>query len=89
VDWDRLGCPEPGGFAHRKDALTRRLLALRRDRPGLFAAGTLRVEEEDGAWRLVREAEEGQVVLSLAWTAAPGGAVSLDWLPSEGVQAAE
>jgi (1->4)-alpha-D-glucan 1-alpha-D-glucosylmutase len=89
VDWDRLGCPEPGGFAHRKDALTRRLLALRRERPGLFTEGTCRVEGDEGAWRLRRESGDGRLVLSLAWAARPGEAVSLDWTPAEGVRAAE
>jgi (1->4)-alpha-D-glucan 1-alpha-D-glucosylmutase len=89
VDWDRLAEPEPGGFAHRKDTLTRRLLALRRDHSGLFADGTVRVEGRDGSWRLVREGPKGRVTLSLNWGAAPGRAVSLDLsLPKE-VQAAE
>jgi len=88
VDWDRLGCPEPGGFAQRKDELTRRLLALRTEIPGLFAAGAVRVEGSDGAWRLWREGVEGRLVLTLAWrdAAAP---VTLDWLPNGAAQAAE
>jgi (1->4)-alpha-D-glucan 1-alpha-D-glucosylmutase len=89
VDWNRLGCPEPGGFAHRKDALTRQLLALRRDRPSLFAEGAPRVEGEDGAWRLVRDAPEGRIVLSLAWAARDGGAVTLELEPGGTAQAAE
>jgi (1->4)-alpha-D-glucan 1-alpha-D-glucosylmutase len=88
VDWDRLGCPEPGGFAQRKDALTRRLLALRRDRPGLFAPGTLRVEGDEGAWRLRREGPEGWVSLSLAWRAPEGGAMRLETGPEGSSQAA-
>jgi hypothetical protein len=90
VDWDRLGEPEPGGFAARKDALTRRLLALRTEHPGLFATGGLRVEGGEGAWRLVREGPEGRLTLSLTWEAArPGEALSLDWSPHEGIRAAE
>jgi (1->4)-alpha-D-glucan 1-alpha-D-glucosylmutase len=42
VDWDRLGCPEPGGWAAEKDALTRQLLALRAAHPDLFAQGAVR-----------------------------------------------
>jgi (1->4)-alpha-D-glucan 1-alpha-D-glucosylmutase len=89
VDWDRLGEPEPGGFAHRKDALTRRLLALRRERPGLFERGTLRVEGTEDAWRLLREGPEERVALTLDWRARPGEAVTLDLPWKEGMQAAE
>lgn len=90
VDWDRLGCPEPGGFAHRKDALTRRLLALRRERPGLFGPeAAVRVEGGEGAWRLLRVGPEGQARLTLAWGALAGEAVTLDWSPGEGARAAE
>ncbi len=89
VDWDRLGCPEPGGFAHRKDALSRRLLALRRDQPRLFAEGTLRVEGSDETWQFVREGPDGRIALSLSWVEGPGRAVTLDWALPEGVRAAE
>ncbi|WP_210528379.1 malto-oligosyltrehalose synthase [Rubellimicrobium arenae] len=88
VDWDRLGCPEPGGFAARKDRLTRQLLGLRAERPELLAAGSVRVEGTDDAWRLVRESGDGRVVLSLDWT---GGAqpVSLEWSSGTAMHAAE
>jgi (1->4)-alpha-D-glucan 1-alpha-D-glucosylmutase len=89
VDWDHLGDPEPGGLAHRKDRLTRRLLALRRERPGLFAGGALRVEGTEDAWRLLREGPEERVALTLDWRARPGEAVTLDLPWKEGMQAAE
>ncbi|EYD75215.1 putative hydrolase [Rubellimicrobium mesophilum DSM 19309] len=91
VDWDRLGCPEsspgPGGFARRKDALTRRLLALRAEHPDLFAAGSLAVEGADGSWRLLREGPEGRLSLTLAWGL--GEPVALEWSPAGAAQAAE
>jgi (1->4)-alpha-D-glucan 1-alpha-D-glucosylmutase len=88
VDWDRLGSPAPGGFAARKDGLTRRLLALRAEIPGLFASGAVQVEGGDGAWRLWREGAEGRLALTLDWgdAAAP---VTLDWSPKGAAQAAE
>ncbi len=89
VDWDRLAEPEPGGFGHRKDALTRRILAQRRDHPGLFADGALRVEGDDRSWRLVREGPEGRAVLSFDWDAAHGATVSLDLSLRQGAEAAE
>ena len=87
VDWDRLGCPEPGGFAHRKDELTRRLLALRAECPGLFAAGTVTVEGTGTSWRLLREGPEGRALLTLAWGAEEP--VVLGWEPKGEAQAAE
>jgi (1->4)-alpha-D-glucan 1-alpha-D-glucosylmutase len=89
VDWDRLGCPELGGWAAEKDALTRRLLALRGAHPDLFARGTTRVEGTEEAWTLGREGREGRVALQLAWSAPPGQAVALLWSPREGMRAAE
>jgi (1->4)-alpha-D-glucan 1-alpha-D-glucosylmutase len=89
VDWDRLGCPEPGGWPAEKDALTRRLLSLRATHPGLFAQGSVRVEGTEEAWTLLREGPEGRVALQLAWTAPPGRAVSLLWAPRDEARAAE
>ncbi|MBP1806409.1 malto-oligosyltrehalose synthase [Rubellimicrobium aerolatum] len=91
VDWDRLGCPEPEGFAQRKDGLTRRLLALRAERPALFEGGATRVEDDAKGWRLIREGGDGdRVILSLDWSGEGGAeAVTLDGSPSPEMRAAE
>jgi (1->4)-alpha-D-glucan 1-alpha-D-glucosylmutase len=82
VDWDAVGSPKPGSFAQRKDALTRTLLALRRDAPGVFAA-PFRVEGEPGAWRAWREGPEGWLSLTLSWASGGPEAVALDWTARE------
>jgi (1->4)-alpha-D-glucan 1-alpha-D-glucosylmutase len=91
VDFEALAAPPEGGLAAAKLALTRALLRLRAEAPGLFDA-PLRVEEAPGGWRLSREGPEGRLALTLAWEGggAAGslwppegeGPVALDWRPA-------
>jgi (1->4)-alpha-D-glucan 1-alpha-D-glucosylmutase len=89
VDWDRLRGPDPRIWAAEKDALTRRLLALRATYPNLFLQGAIRVEGNEDAWTFLREGPEGRLTLQIAWTAPPGQAVSLHWAPHDEACAAE
>lgn len=74
VPWDDLRAPaaSEAGFGARKARLTRELLRLRREAPGVFAAPA-RVEAAEGGWALVREGAEGILRVALG----PGGAEAL------------
>lgn len=76
VDWDAPpGAAE--GLRARKEALTRRLLRLRAERPAFFMGAATRVEGDGSAWRLVREGPEGHLTLSLG-----AGPSVLGWTPA-------
>ncbi|TNC72444.1 malto-oligosyltrehalose synthase [Rubellimicrobium roseum] len=88
VDWDRLGCPEPGDFAHRKDRLTRDLLRLRAERNAFLNKASTRAEPGETGWDLIREGPEGRLTLRFAF-GVEDEAVRLDWTSNGAARAAE
>lgn len=78
VDFEALDAPPEGGLAAAKLRLTRALLRLRSEAPGLFGA-PLRIEPMPGGWRALREGPEGRLMLTLSWEG--GGTAGSLWPP--------